>query len=263
MDRGWRSARRMTKSDRPTAELSRPADPFLASSGGAVPVSIIAPPSRARPLAVLIVSDHRVLRDSLSRGAAFAIGTASLAMAESIDEARHLASIVEVDLVILDVEMPGALACARDLRRLAPDSHLLGCAAPDSAALLAACAQAGISRCLTRQATATDLCQAIAALAAASRQDRRTGRFGIGDDACNAPYVRHSVTPPQVRTARSPLTPREGEIVALLDDGRSNKEIAARLAISVATVKQHVHNILAKLQAGRRGEAAARMRGRM
>src|SRR5439155_827652 len=60
---------------------------------------------------------------------------------------------------------------------------------------------------------------------------------------------------------RAQLTNREREIVRLIDNGLSNKEIARALGIEVATVKNHVHNILEKLQVHRRGEAAARVRG--
>jgi DNA-binding NarL/FixJ family response regulator len=58
----------------------------------------------------------------------------------------------------------------------------------------------------------------------------------------------------------SPLTARESEIVRLIDEGLSNKEIAVRLGIEVATVKNHVHNLLEKLRVRRRSEAAARLR---
>jgi DNA-binding NarL/FixJ family response regulator len=56
------------------------------------------------------------------------------------------------------------------------------------------------------------------------------------------------------------LTPRELEIVALIEQGLSNKQIAQRLSIELATVKNHVHRILAKLELSRRGEAAALLR---
>jgi DNA-binding NarL/FixJ family response regulator len=56
------------------------------------------------------------------------------------------------------------------------------------------------------------------------------------------------------------LTPREAQIVELIDTGLSNKEIAARLSIRVPTVKNHVHNILEKLRVNHRAEAAAYLR---
>lgn len=56
------------------------------------------------------------------------------------------------------------------------------------------------------------------------------------------------------------LTPRETQIVELIDRGFSNKEIARELNVAVPTVKNHVHNILEKLQVRRRGEAAAKVR---
>jgi two-component system nitrate/nitrite response regulator NarL len=53
------------------------------------------------------------------------------------------------------------------------------------------------------------------------------------------------------------LTAREREVLAVLDEGLSNKQIAARLCIEIATVKNHVHHILEKLQVASRSEATA------
>ncbi len=64
---------------------------------------------------------------------------------------------------------------------------------------------------------------------------------------------------PDPRPAR--LTPREREVLALIEQGLPNKAIARTLSIEVRTVKNHVHNILDKLQVGGRGEAAALARG--
>jgi DNA-binding NarL/FixJ family response regulator len=61
------------------------------------------------------------------------------------------------------------------------------------------------------------------------------------------------------RDPASTLTLRECEVAGLLMQGLSNKEIATRLCIEVATVKNHVHHILEKLHARRRGEAVARL----
>ena len=62
------------------------------------------------------------------------------------------------------------------------------------------------------------------------------------------------------RGSLPPLTLRENEILALVAQGRSNKEVARELTISSATVKNHMHNILQKLRVSRRGQAVARLR---
>jgi DNA-binding NarL/FixJ family response regulator len=64
---------------------------------------------------------------------------------------------------------------------------------------------------------------------------------------------------PAVSSPRGELTAREREIVELIALGLSNKAIAARLHVEIATVKNHVHNILDKLQVHRRGEIAAHL----
>jgi len=53
------------------------------------------------------------------------------------------------------------------------------------------------------------------------------------------------------------LTPRERQVARLVGEGLSNKEIARQLCIEVTTVKNHVHNMLRKLDVSRRGQAAA------
>jgi two-component system, NarL family, nitrate/nitrite response regulator NarL len=76
--------------------------------------------------------------------------------------------------------------------------------------------------------------------------------------------LRHIATLAAGRADSGPvgLTARETEILRLIDEGRSNKEIARHLGIEVATVKNHVHNLLEKLHVHRRAEAAAQVRSR-
>ncbi len=79
------------------------------------------------------------------------------------------------------------------------------------------------------------------------------------------PEVQTEITARLREPAEAPLTRREREIVRLIGDGLSNKEIASALHIELATVKNHVHNILEKLSVGNRTEAVhvARARGEL
>ena len=128
----------------------------------------------------------------------------------------------------------------------------IGCCAPAPAEATAWYADAGVTHCVSRQASLGELWRSVETVV---RDDCRmpVPRGTRGEGASHA--IPAGDTPA--------LTPREAQIVTLLDEGCSNKEIAARLAIAVGTVKQHVHNILSKLHADRRGVAAARMRGRV
>jgi len=114
-----------------------------------------------------------------------------------------------------------------------------------------ACAQAGVAGFVARNATMEEL---LATLLTAAR----------GDVRCSPKIAKILVRRLVVLTGSGSypgenrsLTRRQRDIIALIDRGLSNKEIATRLGIHVATVKNHVHSLLKKLQVHRRGEAAA------
>jgi DNA-binding NarL/FixJ family response regulator len=73
-----------------------------------------------------------------------------------------------------------------------------------------------------------------------------------------APAAHHGATTPGPEKAGGALTPRENEVLTLLAEGLSNKEIAAKLAISEHTAKFHVNSILQKMNAQKRVEAVVR-----
>jgi DNA-binding NarL/FixJ family response regulator len=115
-------------------------------------------------------------------------------------------------------------------------------------------AEAGIDGLVSRQASLEDLMATVDSVAQ-------------GETLCSprmtAALLRHVGVLARERgssRATSPLTAREREIAGLIDEGLSNKEIAQRLCIELATVKNHVHNLLEKLGVRRRGEAAAAWR---
>jgi DNA-binding NarL/FixJ family response regulator len=130
---------------------------------------------------------------------------------------------------------------------------VVGIAVPDGEDDVIACAEAGLSGYVTRTDSIAATVEAIESVARGELVT--TPRMA----AALLQRVRNLATsapaPGAVR-----LTPREREIADLLGDGHSNKAIAQRLHIEPTTVKNHVHNILAKLGVSRRADAAQRLR---
>jgi DNA-binding NarL/FixJ family response regulator len=124
---------------------------------------------------------------------------------------------------------------------------------PDRPDEVVAYAQAGVAGYVTDQHTIEDL---VAAVWSAYR-----GEFSCSAGVAARLATRLALLANQHQRPPLPqLTSRELEIVALIETGSSNKEIARRLHIQLATVKNHVHNILEKLDVRSRGEAAAVVR---
>jgi two-component system, NarL family, nitrate/nitrite response regulator NarL len=161
---------------------------------------------------------------------------------------------VEPDVVLLDVSLPDALEVIRALRTSTRRIPVLGLAVNDDERDVLACVEAGIAACVMRDGSLADLVTAM--------------RSAIQGEALCSPRIVGALFRRVADLAErgvsavdaSALTAREREIVALIDRGLSNKEIARHLGIELPTVKNHVHHILAKLSVGRRGEAAARLR---
>lgn len=203
---------------------------------------------------ILIVADIRLYREGLAevltRQPAFRLtGTAADA-----DGAIAQLQSQHPDLVLVDMAMSASAEVVRAIHESSPETKVVAISVADTEADVCACAEAGVTGYVARQASLNEL---VATLESAVR----------GEALCS-PRIAGSLLRRLAELARgqpsgapaTPLTPREYEILRLLDEGLANKDIARRLGIEVATVKNHVHNILEKLQVHRRAEAAARMR---
>jgi DNA-binding NarL/FixJ family response regulator len=159
------------------------------------------------------------------------------------------------DVVILDASSENGLSLSREIHDLVPSSKVVAFALSDVDQDLIAYAEAGISAFVTREGSSDDLIDAV--------HQAMRGEFVCSPRQTAVLLGRLAA----LSALRSPaddavaLTQREREIVLLVEQGLSNKEIAHRLSVGPATVKNHVHNILEKLHVRRRGEVAGRMRG--
>lgn len=161
---------------------------------------------------------------------------------------------VQPHIVLLDCGDPDCFLTARVTLRAFSGAKLVGIGGGESAEQVDACAKAGICGYVPADASFDDLIATIEGLA----------RGAIPcSPAIAAALVRRATS----FVAGEPvsaigLTRREVEVVGWLRDGFSNKEIAGQLDIEVATVKNHVHNILRKLAVHRRADAATATFGR-
>jgi two-component system nitrate/nitrite response regulator NarL len=208
-----------------------------------------------QPSRVLLVADVSVHRDSLvellDREAGIQVVGATSDLAESVGEVWNLGS----DLVLLDVAAEERVPTIAALVAAIPDVRVVAFGVPETESDIIACAEAGVAGCVTREASFAELVATIE-------------RVGSGESLCSpqvaAILLRRVATLAAQRSYEpaASLTAREREILELIDEGLSNKQIGQRLCIELPTVKNHVHNILEKLHVHRRYEAAARMRER-
>jgi len=197
----------------------------------------------------LVVAPVRVYRDAVARAFDGHVEIRVVGVARAAADALRLIDELGPDVAFVDVSAPAGLTAARAIA--ATPTRPVAVAAPEDDAQVIACVQAGVTGFVGREGTLTDLVDAAHAVLR-------------GETAFSprifAALLRAVAATPVTPPSGVPLTARERQIVALIDEGLSNKEIAARLCIGVSTVKNHVHNALDKLGARGRSEAAARMR---
>ena len=209
----------------------------------------VARPARLR---LLIVDDHEIVRQGLvallGRREGFEVVAEAGSVAEAIDQARKL----QPDVVVMDVRLPdgsGIEAC-REIRAELPNTRVIMLTSyPDEEAVLSAIV-AGAAGYLLKQIRARDL---VAALEAVGRGE------SLLDPAVTEKVlerVRRIATGGQMDDLAQ-LTSQEQKILALVAEGKTNKEIAADIFLSDKTVKNYVSSILSKLNLERRAQAAA------
>jgi two-component system response regulator DevR len=205
-----------------------------------------------RPLRLLVVDDHEVVRRGLVSLLDRRSGFEVVAQAGSVAESVAAAARYEPDLVIMDVRLPdgsGIEAC-REIRAARPETRVVMLTSyPDEEAVLSAII-AGASGYLLKQIRGRDLVSALEAV-------------GRGESLLD-PAVTEKVLERVRRVASgsatdelAELTAQERKILLLVAEGKTNKEIAADIFLSDKTVKNYVSSILSKLNLQRRTQAAA------
>jgi DNA-binding NarL/FixJ family response regulator len=205
---------------------------------------------------VLVVSDIRLLREAfaalLERGQGIAIvGTAGP------PQAPALAAELKPDVVLLDATRGGNLGCARELAEQHAATKVVAFGVAETDADIVSLASAGVAGYVSEDAAAADMVEVVRS----AMRDELVCSPRAAATLCHHVAVLSRGGPlAGADGAPCTLSKREMQIADLIDRGLSNKDIARHLGLQVATVKNHVHNILDKLKVHRRGEAAACLR---
>lgn len=200
---------------------------------------------------VVIVSHVSLYREGLRRILAQEADIEVLAQASSFSAAAQTLDRARAQVVLIDLVSATGLDEVRQITARFPEPRFVALGVEEDAGLIADCAEAGIAGYVHRCGSVEDLIDTIRCTA--------SGELHCSP-AIAAGLMRRVATLASVGASgngRHKLTRREVQVVELLDEGLTNKEIASRLSIAPPTVRNHVHNILDKLGARTRGEAAA------
>lgn len=214
-------------------------------------------------LRVLVVDDHALFREGIvgilgGQSDMRVVGEASDGL-EAIVMARNL----HPDIVLMDVSMPGTdgIEATRALKQELPDMRIIMLTVREESDLLFEAIKAGADGYLLKTIRAHQL---VEMLRAAHRGDAAISpRLAARMMEEFRRLARAAPATPSAEVeALNTLTAREREVLAMIAEGASDREIAQSLTVSLYTVKAHVRSVLQKLQVASRQEAARLARGK-
>jgi len=202
---------------------------------------------------VLVVAAVRLYREGMSFNLETRDGLNVVGASASCIEAMSAVAALNPEVVVVDMATDRSLELVGNLKKAGPSVKIIAFAVDDHDSEIIACAEAGVDGYVTSEGSMDDLTKTILSVT--------RGELLCSPKIAAILLRRVSTLAKDVREPQAPcgLTSREYQIAGLIDSGLSNKEIAVHLHVEVSTVKNHVHNLLAKLQVTSRAEAAGRL----
>lgn len=204
--------------------------------------------SGVNPIRVLIADDHGVVREGLRAYLELEPDIQVIGEARDGLEAVRRAQELQPDVVLMDLVMPNmdGVDATQRIKESRPQTHVIILTSFLDDERVVPAIRAGATSYLLKDVAAADLARAI--------RGARAGQAQLHPEV--ARRLMQQVTTPRKADAGAQLTEREREVLRLLAEGRSNKEIARALVVSERTIKGHVSNILGKLGLQDRTQAA-------
>jgi DNA-binding NarL/FixJ family response regulator len=202
------------------------------------------------PIRIFFVDDHAVLRQAVS----VMLGAESdfMVVGEAGTGREALAKVkaARPDVILLDLKMPeaGGLEVLQQIRELCPQAAVIVFTMYENPAYVNASFRAGAAGYVLKSVGRDELVDAIRAVAG--------GRRFLHAEIAR-PLLKRAVLEAKLHLGRGGLTVRDIQVLELLSDGKSNKEVAVALGISEETVKSHLKRLFEKLGVSDRTEAVA------
>src|SRR5215211_7758850 len=219
-------------------------------------------PNHARgPTRLAIVDDHELARESLQNMLSDEIDIEIVGEAANGRQALLLCSRLRPDLILMDVRMPemDGLAATKEVKQRYPEISVMMLTMHENPDYLLEALKAGAAGYVLKDAPQDDIIEAVRRV--------RNGESPL-DPELAARLLRRLASEGEMRRgtrgphgpddAVEPLTPRELEVLGLMKLGRTNRQIAADLVISLGTAKNHVEHIISKLGVSDRTQAVVK-----
>jgi len=204
---------------------------------------------------VLLIDDHEMARRGLRAMLSAADWIEVVGEGDACESGLKLAEELTPDMVLLDIRMPGldGLACLERLKARMPQIAVVIVTLYDDRRYVLEAIRRGAAGYLLKDATTAEVI--------ATLHNVANGQLAVEPQLLREALATRDTAPPAGESARQraeqyALTPREHDVLLLVAEGMTNKEIGGRLSITEDTVKKHVQNIIWKLRAADRTQAA-------
>lgn len=203
----------------------------------------------AYDIQILIVDDHAIVREGQRALIETEAGLQVLGEAKNGDEAVEMARVLQPDVILMDLQMPGkdGIEAIKEIKTENPDAHILVLTSFSEDEKVYTAIKAGAMGYLLKDSSPQEILTAI--------REVYRGEMSMHPSIGNK-LMRELQRPSDLPPTEEPLTEREGEVLKLVAQGLPNGEIAEKLVVSERTVRTHVTNILGKLHLANRTQAA-------
>ncbi len=218
---------------------------------------------------VLIADDHALVREGLRAVLEAEGGVQVVGEARDGGEAVKLCAELSPDVVLMDVRMPGTdgLEATRKIKARTPYVSVVMVTMHDNPDYLLEAVRAGAAGYVLKGDAPGDVLDAVRAVLSgdtpldqglAMQLLRHIGEEAAAQGAAASPRAGQATSGPVVPAMSPSLTPRETEVLVCLASGKTNRQIAKELHLSLSTVKRHLEHILPKLEVSDRTQAAVK-----